>query len=100
MQASEYGDISNAIFKNRALNIECSFGCVARSAVLLKLKVANILLFNFYEQKLVQHGPITIAIDSNGLSLLSFKEKWPNYAPGPKSGSNSDSFWVRRLFNV
>ena len=26
----------NAIFKNRAQNIECSFGCVARSAVLSK----------------------------------------------------------------
>ena len=31
----------NAIFKNRAQNIECNFGCVARSAVLLKPNVAN-----------------------------------------------------------
>ena len=36
----------------------------------------------------------------NGLSLLIFDEKWPNYASGPKSAPNSDSFWVRRLFNV
>ena len=36
----------NAIFKNRAQNIECSFGYVVRSAVLLKPNVANILLFN------------------------------------------------------
>ena len=44
----------NAIFKNRAQNIEYSFGCVARSAVLLKPNVANILLFNFCEKKFVQ----------------------------------------------
>ena len=89
-------------FKNRAQIIECSFGCVARSVVLLKLNVANILLFNFWEQKFVQYGPITIAIDCNGLSLLIFEEKWANYASGPKSAPNSAffSFWVRRLFNV
>ena len=71
-----------------------------RSAVLLKPNVANILLINFCEQKFFQHGPITIAIDCNGLSLLIFEEKWPNYASAPKSAANSDSFWVRRLFNV
>ena len=65
----------NAIFKNRAQNIECSFDCVALSAVLLKSNVANILLFNFCEQKFIQHGPTTIAIDCNGLSLLIFEEK-------------------------
>ena len=43
--------------------IECSFGCVAHSAVLLKPNVGNILLFNFCEQKFVKHGAITIAID-------------------------------------
>ena len=53
----------NPIFKNRTQNIECSFGCVARNAVLLKPNVANILLFNFCEQKFTQHGPIAIAID-------------------------------------
>ena len=92
----------NAIFKNRAQNIECSFGCVARSAVLLKPNVANILRFNFCEQEFVQHGSITIAIDDR-LSLIIFEEKWPNYAfgeSGPKSAPNSDSFWVRRLLNV
>ena len=90
----------NAFFKNRAQNIECSFGCVARSAVLLKPNVANILPFNFCEQKFVQHGPRTIAIDCNGLSLLIFEEKWLYYASGPKSAPNSDSFCLRRLFNV
>ena len=55
----------NAIFKNRAQNIECSFGCVARSAVLLKSNVSYILRFNFCDQKFVQHGPITINIDCN-----------------------------------
>ena len=41
-----------------------------------------------------------IAIDCNGLSLLIFEEMWPNYTSGPKFASNSNSFWVRRLFNV
>ena len=82
------------IFKIRAQNIECSFGCMARSAILLKPNVGNILLFNFCEQKFVQHGPTMIAIDRNGLSLLIFEEKWPNYASGPKSAPTSDSFWA------
>ena len=94
-------DISSlAIYKNRAQNIGCSFVCVARSAVLSKPNVGNILLFNFCEQKFVQHGPITIAIDDNGLSLLIFEVKLSNYASEPKFAPNSDSFWVRRLFNV
>ena len=62
--------------------------------------VANIHLFNFCEQKFIYHGPITIAIDYNGLSLLIFERKWRNYSSGPKSAPNSDSFWVRRLVNV
>ena len=41
-----------------------------------------------------------IAIDCNGLSLLIFEEKWPNYASGLKSAPNSDKFWVGRLFDV
>ena len=73
---------------------------MAHSAVLLKPNVANILLLNFSEQNFVQHGPITIVIDCNGLSLLIFEEKWSNYASGPKSAPNSDSFWVRQLFNL
>ena len=83
-----------------AQNIECSFGYVARSAVLLKPNVADILLFNFCGQKFVQYGPITIAIDCTGFSLLIFEGKCPNYASEPKPAPNSDSFWVRRLFNV
>ena len=68
-------EADNAIFKNRAQNIECSFGYVALSAVLLKPNVANIIHFNFFEQKFVQRGPIMIAIDCNGFSLLIFEEK-------------------------
>ena len=64
----------NAIFKNMAQTIACSFGCVTHRAVLLESNLANILLFNFCEQKFVQHGLITIAIDCNDLSLLIFKE--------------------------
>ena len=90
----------NAILKIRAQNIECSFGCVACSAVLLKPNVANILLFNFCEQKFIQHGPIAIAIACIGLSLLIFEEKCSDYASGPKSTPNSDLFRMRRLFNV
>ena len=71
------GDIrtapDNTIFKNIAQNIDCNFGCVARSGGLLKPNIANILLFNFCKQKFVQRGPITIAIDCNGLSLPSKK---------------------------
>ena len=29
-----------------------------------------------------------------------FEEKLHNYASGPKSAPNSDSFWVHRLFKV
>ena len=44
----------------------------------------------------------TIAFNCNDLFEEStvFEEKWPNYASGAKSTQNSDSFWVRRLFNV
>ena len=90
----------NAIFKKSPQNIECSLGCVARSTVLLKPNVANILLFSFCEQKFFHHGPITIAIDCNGLFLLIFDEKWSNYASGPKFAPNSASFWMRRFLNV
>ena len=90
----------NAMFNNRAQNNECSFACVVRSAVLLKPNVVNILFLNFCKQKFVQHGPITIAINCNSLSLLTFEEKWHNYGSGPKSAPNSDTFWVRRLFTV
>ena len=64
----------NTIFKHRAQNIECSFGCVTRTAVFLNPIVANILLLNFYEQKFVQHGPLMIAIDCNGHFLLIFEK--------------------------
>ena len=56
-----------------------SESCVAHSAVLLKPHIANILLFLLCELKCVQHGPITIAIVCNGLSLLNFEEKLLNY---------------------
>ena len=34
------------------------------------------------------------------VSPCSFSKKKPNYASEPKFAPNSDSFWVRRLFNV
>ena len=63
--------------KNRVQNIEFIFCCLANSAVLLKPNVANVLRFNFCEQKFIQHGPITIAIDCNGFSLLIFEKNGP-----------------------
>ena len=62
------------IIENNFIQMAASAGCVAHSAVLLKLNVANIQLFNFCEQKFIQHGPIMIAIDCNGLSLLIFEK--------------------------
>ena len=83
------------IFKNRAQNIECSFGCVARSAVLLPTSYSTIFKkknsFNIVRWR----SPLTVTA-----SPLIFEEKWPNYTSGPKSAPNSDLFWVRRLFNV
>ena len=61
----------NVIFKNKAQNIDCSFGCVAHSTVLLKSTVANSILFNFWEQKFVQHGTVTIVVKCNGHFLIS-----------------------------
>ena len=79
----------NAIFKDRPQNIEYSFGCVAHSAVLLKPNVVNILLFNFCEQKFFQHGPITIAIDWNVLSLLIMR----SLKIGRKTSSIASAVW-------
>ena len=44
--------------------------CVARSAVLLKPNVANILLFNFCEEKFVEQAPLTVTT-----SPCSFSKK-------------------------
>ena len=90
MVSNRSSDISsatdNAIFKNSALNNECN--------------CCQIILFHFCGRKFVQHGPITIAIDCNGLLLLIFKDKWSNYGSGTKFAPNSDSFWVHRLFSI
>ena len=55
---------------------------------------------SIFVKKIVQHGPITSAIDCNGLSLLIFEEKCTSYVSGPKSAPNSNSFWFRFRFNV
>src|ERR1044071_5460354 len=67
----------NAIFEDSAQKIDCNVGCVALSAVLLKPNVANILLFNFREQKVVQHGAIALTIDSKSRSSLIFEKNGP-----------------------
>ena len=62
--------IKFSILFHHSVELLSSFDLVARSAVLLKPNVANILLFNFCEKKKIrsQHRPITIAIDCNGHS--------------------------------
>ena len=88
-----------SIFENGAQNIDCYVGCVASSPVLLKPNVVPVILFNFWKQKFVEHGTVTLAIGPNGGSLLVFAEKWPNDATVPKSAPNSHSLWVHRLLN-
>ena len=87
-----------SIFENGAQKIDCYVGCVASGPVLLKLNV-HVILFNFWKQKFVEHGTLTLAIDRNGGSSLIFKEKWPNDATLPKSAPNSHTLWVHRLLN-
>ena len=43
---------------------------------------------------------IQIAASAGHVVAYTIEEKWRNYASGPKSTPNSDSFWVRRFFNV
>ena len=81
------GSISKYIIYCVQLYITNSFTNIVNVA-----NVAIILLFNFCEQKFVQHGPITIAIDCSGCSLLFFEEKFPNYVSAPKFAPNRDSF--------
>ena len=88
-----------SIFKNGAQKISCYVGCVASGPVLLKPNVVHVILFNFWKQKLVDHGTVTLAIDRNGGSLLIFEEQWPNDAIVRKSAPNSHSLWVHRLLN-
>ena len=75
-------------------------GLIPENHVFLHNKCCQYPPLQFLWPKAVQYGALTITIDCNGFSVLIFKEKWPNYASGPKSATNSDSFWVRRLFNV
>ena len=65
-----------SIFENGAQKIDCYVGCVASCPILLKPNVVHIILFNFREQKFVEHDTVTLAIDRNGGSLLIFEEKW------------------------
>ena len=73
------------------------------------------LIFDGTPQIIGQRCQIAVPIWSNDISSAADKaifknindfdddiveEKWPSYASGPKSASNSDSDWMRRLFNV
>ena len=57
------------------------------------------ILFNFWKQKFVEDGTVTLAIDRNGCSLLIFEEKWTNDAIVPISAPRSYSLWVHPLLN-
>ena len=74
-----------SIFENGAQTIDCYVGCVESGPALLKPNVVHVILFNFWKQKFVEHGTVTLAIDCNGSSLLIFEEKWSNDATVPKS---------------
>ena len=69
-----------SIFENGEQKIDCYVGCVASGPVLLEPNVVHVILFNFWKPKFVKHATVTLAIDRNGVSLLIFKEKWPNDA--------------------
>ena len=72
-----------SIFENGARKIDYYVDCVTSGPVLLKPNVVHVILFNFWKQKFVEHGTVTLAIDPNGGSLLIFEKKWPNYATVP-----------------
>ena len=78
-----------SIFENGAQKIDGYVGCVASGPVLLKLNVVHIILFNFWKQKFVEHGTVTLAIDPNSDFFLIFEEKWPYDVTVPKSAPNS-----------
>ena len=88
-----------SILENGARKIGGYVGCVPSGPVLLKPNVVHVILLNFWKQKFVEHGTVTLAIDCNSGSLLIFEEKWPNDATVPKSTRNSHSLWVHRLLN-
>ena len=88
-----------SILENGAQKIDCYVGCVASGPVLLRPNVVHVILFNFWEQRFVEYGTITLAINRNGGSLLIFEEKWSNDATVTKSAPNSHSLWVHRLLN-
>ena len=89
----------HSIFENGTQKIDCYVGCVASGPVLLKPNVVHVTLFNFWIQKFVEHGTVTLAIDRNGGFLLIVEEKWPNDANVSKSALNSHSLWVHRFLN-
>ena len=71
----------------------------SQKIVLLKLNVVHVILFNFWKQKFVENGTVTLAIDCNGGSLLISEEKCPNDATLSKFAPNSHLLWVHQLLN-
>ena len=88
-----------SIFENGVQKIDCYVGCVASGPVRLKPNVVHVILFNFWKQKFVEHGTVTLAIDRNGDSLLISEEKWPNDVTVQLVAPKSHSLWVHRLLH-
>ena len=84
------------IFENSAPKIDCYASCVASGPVLLEPNVVHVILFNFWEQKSVEHSSLTLAIDRNSESLLILKEKWP-YWPFAQAIENVLKNWFDRI---
>ena len=74
--------------------------CLFTYPTRLKWASSENMIFFFAKIGIFYNRPITMAIDCNGLSLHIFEEKSANYASGPKSAPNSNSFWLRQLFNA
>ena len=108
MEANHSSEVSNwhqnfgwlFDFRKRCAKIDCYVGCVENGPVLLEPNVVHVIIFNFWEQKFVEHGTVTLAIDYNGGFLLIFEEKCPNDATVLKCAPNSHSLWMHRLFNL
>ena len=70
-----------SILENGAQKIDYYVGCKVSGPVPLKPNVVHVNLFNFWKQKFVEHGTVTLAIGRNGGSLLIFKKNNPMMPP-------------------
>ena len=76
--------------------------CVASAVWHVASSCWNQMLPISYSSIFVNKNSFNMARYRSQLTLRAHfrRKKWPNYASWLKSAPNSDSFWVRRLFNV